>query len=116
MKKPPKKILNQIDQLKIHSTKDPNLQSSQIDKGEATTIILTNELEADFLITDDLRALSELQTLVNAKAAISPIVLKALVKRNVLTKKEALKMLEQAAKNRNWLKSPIYRKDKNLFK
>mgnify|MGYP006297585493 CR=1 FL=1 len=108
-------ILDQIDQLQIHGTEDPNIQSSRIDEGEATTIRLTNELEANFLITDDLRALPELQTLVNTQVAISPIVLKALVKRNVLTEQEALEKLEHAAANRNWHESPIYRRAKKLF-
>jgi len=64
------------------------------------------------LITDDLRALPELQTVVEAKVAISPILLKALVERNVIDEEEALEKLEEAAENRSWLKSTIYRRAK----
>jgi len=46
---------------------------------------------------------------------ISPILLKALVKRDVLEQAEALRKLEEAAENRDWLESPIYEKAKNLF-
>jgi len=109
-------VLDQTHRIEIHSTENTGLQSSRIDHGEATTIELANRLAADFLITDDLRALPELQTAVVAKVAISPIILKALVKRDVLNKKEALAKLEQAAENRDWLSSPIYRRAKSLFK
>ena len=72
-------------------------------------------MDADFLITYDLRALPELQTLSDTQVAISPIVLRALVKRDVLDEEEAVAKLEAAAENRDWLESPIYTKAKNLF-
>ncbi|MFB6197135.1 MAG: hypothetical protein ABEI52_02545, partial [Halobacteriaceae archaeon] len=71
--------------------------------------------DADFLITDDLRALPELQTVASSKVAISPIVLKALVQRDVLTQEEALEKLDELAEQRDWLGTPIYRRAKNLF-
>ncbi|MFB1065845.1 hypothetical protein [Natrinema sp. H-ect4] len=109
-------VLAQTHRINIHNTENTDLQSSRIDEGEATTIELTNQLESDFLITDDLRALPELQPVVEARVAISPIILKAFVKRDVLDEKEALEKLEEAAKNRDWLESPIYRRARNLFK
>lgn len=107
--------LNQKHHLTIHSTKDSEFNSSRIDAGEASCVTLTRELDTEFLITDDLRALPELQKLVDAKVAISPIVLRALVKRNVLTNLEAQERVDQLAEARNWLGQPIYRRARRLF-
>lgn len=108
-------VLDQVHRIDVHETEGTNGQSSRIDEGEATTVELVNNQEADFLITDDLRALPELQTVVRATVAISPLVLKALVKRGVLEEDEALEKLDQAAENRDWLDAPIYRRAKKLF-
>jgi hypothetical protein len=72
-------------------------------------------MEVDFLITDDLQALPELQELVDSKVAISPIVLKALVKRGVLEPERAEEKLDLIADRRDWLGAPIYRRAKQLF-
>lgn len=91
------------------------LTSSRVDTGEGSCALLTKELDIEFLITDDLRAVPELQTVADAKVAISPIVLKALVQRDELEQEEALEKLDELAEQRNWLGAPIYRKAKNLF-
>jgi len=108
--------LQNREQFTVHEASQTEFQSSRVDQGEGSCADLARKHEADFLITDDLRALPELQTLSNTQVAISPIVLKALVKRNVLTEKEALEKLEEAAENRDWIESPIYRKARELFK
>ena len=108
-------VLQYQDQLTIHEAEDQGFQSSRIDHGEASCIQLTRKLDADFLITDDLRALPEIQPLTDARVAISPIVLKALMKRGVLQKEEALDRLEELAETRDWLGAPIYRRAKKLF-
>ncbi len=107
--------LDQKPSIGVHTVGNPDFTSSRVDSGEATCILLCRKLEADFLITDDLHALPELQNLTTTQVAISPIVLKALVKRNVLTNREALERVETLAEDRNWLKKPIYRRAKNLF-
>lgn len=66
-------------------------------------------------MTDDLRALPELQSLVDARVAISPIVLRALVERTVLDEAAALNRLETVAESRDWLEAPIYRRARSLF-
>lgn len=99
----------------VHTVPEPELSSSRIDAGEASCVHLCHELEANFLFTDDLRALPELQTVVDARVAISPIVLKALVTRDRLTESDARNRLETLAGNRDWLESPIYRRAQNLF-
>ncbi|PSG99225.1 MAG: hypothetical protein BRC29_03810 [Nanohaloarchaea archaeon SW_7_43_1] len=108
--------LQHQDRFTVHEAGDTEFQSSRIDKGEGTCADIARKQDADFLITDDLRALTELQTLANTQVAISPILLKALVKKSRLTKEQALEKLDKAAKNRDWLESPIYRKAKELFK
>ena len=109
------RVLQHRDQFAVHDASRTEFQSSRIDEGEGSCADLARDLDADFLITDDLRALPELQTLSGTQVAISPIVLRALVKRDVLDEEEAVAKLEAAAENRDWLESPIYTKAKNLF-
>lgn len=108
-------VLSDHDRILVTEIEATEFTSSRIDEGEASCIVLTRELEADFLVTDDLRALPELQTLVSAQVALSPIILKALVKRGVLTNQEAKTEVEQIAENRDWLGAPIYRRAIRLF-
>jgi predicted nucleic acid-binding protein len=107
-------VLERVDQIEVHSV-DASLETSRIDAGEASTATLSNDLDAAFLITDDLRALPELQALVDAQVAISPIVLKALVKRGVLEREAAVEHLERLATERDWLGAPIYRRARSMF-
>lgn len=108
-------VLEYRDQLTVHDTTDPAVTSTRIDDGEASCLALTNELEAAFLITDDLRALPELQALADAQVAISPLLLKALVTRNVITRNEAKERLDHLAATRDWLGAPLYRRAHQLF-
>jgi len=108
-------VLQHQDRIAVHEVNEQAFQSSRLDRGEASCVLLARELDADFLITDDLRALPELQPLVNARVAISPIVLKALVQRGVLERDEALARLDELAETRDWLGAPIYRRARQLF-
>jgi len=108
-------VLQHQDEFTVHQTEDREFQSSRIDAGEASCVLLAREFDADFLVTDDLRALPELQTLVDARVAISPIVLKGLVQRGVLEREAALDRLENLADTRDWLGAPIYRRARQLF-
>lgn len=108
-------VLDHVDNITVHQPVERRLQSSRIDQGEASCALLSRELDADFLITDDFRALPEIQPIADAKVAISPILLKALVKRGVLNRDEALDKLDQIADNRDWLGAPIYRRAVQLF-
>ena len=89
--------------------------TSRIDGGEASCVAAVDETEAAFLITDDYRALPELQVLVGAEVALSPIVLRALVKRGVLTEDEARGVVDVIADQRDWLGAPINRYARQLF-
>jgi len=106
--------LDARDEFETHEIDEP-LASSRIDPGEGSCAVLTNRLDAEFLLTDDLRALPELQTASDAEVAISPIVLKALVEREVLETDEAREKIERLAERRSWLGQPIYQRAVGLF-
>lgn len=107
-------VLDTRDRLIVHSVPE-SMTTSRIDDGEGSCAVLANQAGADFLLTDDLRALPELQTATDAQVAISPIVLKALVKRETLTTAEAVERLERIGAGRDWLGAPIYRRATDLF-
>lgn len=108
-------VLEHDDRVTVHRVGEDGFQSSRIDAGEGSCAVLTRNIESAFLITDDLRALPELQTVADANVAISPVLLKALVQRGTLGRDEALETLEQIAENRDWLGAPIYRRARQLF-
>jgi len=107
-------VLDQLDRITVHHLQ-AEFTSSRVDLGEGDCALLTQEEDAEFLVTDDLRALPELQTVADSQVAISPIVLTALVKRDVLEREEALEKLDELASRRDWLGAPIYRRARHLF-
>lgn len=107
-------VLDRRDGIEIHGV-ETGLATARIDAGEASTAALAAELGADFLLTDDLRALHELQTVVETQVTISPIVLEALVRRGVLDRERASEKLDRLARNRDWLGAPIYRRARSLL-
>ena len=108
-------VLDQRDCFTVHAIEEDVVTSSRIDPGEGSCSMLANQLGAVFLITDDVRALPELQNLTEATVAISPIILKALVKRDVLDGDEAEDRVDRLADERGWIDAPIYRRAKRLF-
>lgn len=109
------KVIELSTKFEVNNVETRDFNSSRIDKGEYSCAVLANKLETEFILTDDFRALPELKSLVDCQVAISPIMLKALVKKGKLTEKEAKQKLDQLAENRNWIGSPIYRHAKNMF-
>ena len=107
-------VLDNRNRITVHEMHGA-FTSSRVDEGEGSCALLTKEIDADFLLTDDLRALPELQTLADAKVAISPIVLKALIQRDILSGEEAREKLDALAENRDGLGAPIYRRARELF-
>lgn len=108
-------VLSNRDRLTIHHVDNVRFSSSRIDQGEGSCGRLTNQEDAEFLITDDLRALPELQFVADAQVVISPVILKALVKRNVIEHEQAKDRLARLAESRDWLGAPIYRRALDLF-
>jgi predicted nucleic acid-binding protein len=108
------RVLDQLDELTVR-TMPADFESSRVDRGEASVAKLAAQTDADFLLTDDLRALPELESITDAQVAISPFVLKALVTRGVLSAEEARERLDMLADTRGWLGAPIYRRARQLF-
>jgi predicted nucleic acid-binding protein len=110
--------LDRIDRIEVHEiddSEDGGFESVRVDRGEGSCIRLAREAEAEFLLTDDLRALPELRALTEAQVAISPIVLRALIERGVLEPDEARRRLDAVAETRSWLGAPIYRRARSLL-
>lgn len=82
-------VLEQQDRLTFHTVESDVPETSRIDRSEGSCVVLAGQHSADFLVTDDLRALPEPQQLTAARVASSPIVLTALVDRGVLERDEA---------------------------
>lgn len=108
-------VLKRSDRFEVLDIPAPELSSSRIDAGEASCVAAVEEIGAAFLITDDFRALPELTTLLSADVALSPILLRSLVKRGRLTDSEAQSILDTIARDRDWLGAPIYRYAQRLF-
>jgi predicted nucleic acid-binding protein len=104
-----------LDHVTIHEVSDPSFAASRVDHGEGSCVQLARDGDATFLLTDDLRALPELQALTDADVAISPIALRALVKQGVLSNDEASERLDRIAETRDWLGAPIYRRAQHLL-
>lgn len=108
-------VLSVADRVTVLDVTGEAFVTSRIDDGEASCVAAVAESEAAFLITDDYRALPELQGVVDCEVALSPIVLRALVKRDVLTEDEAREAFETIAEQRDWLGAPINRYARQLF-
>jgi len=87
-------VLSVRDQVTVLDRRGEAFVTSRIDDGEASSVAAVKETDAAFLITDDYRALPELQQVVDCEVALSLIVLRALVKRGVLTEDEATAAFE----------------------
>ncbi|WP_224333789.1 hypothetical protein [Haloprofundus halobius] len=108
-------VLDQLERIDSLDITGEKFVTSRIDDGEASCVAAMREIDAAFLITDDYRALPELQHLIDAEVALSPVVLRALVKRGALSEDTAKSALETIAEQRDWLGAPIYRYARQLF-
>lgn len=108
-------VLEAMNSIDVTEGSAEQFVTSRIDEGEASCVAAVRQLDAEFLITDDYRALPELQALVQAEVALSPILLRALFKRKALNETEAKAAFEAIADGRDWLGAPIYRYAHRLF-
>ena len=108
-------VLRRTDALTVQDADGAPFETSRVDIGEASCVAAARDVDAAFLVTDDYRALPELQGLVDAEVAVSPIVLRALVKRDALSSESAETAFEAIAAGRDWLDAPIYRYARRLF-
>jgi predicted nucleic acid-binding protein len=108
-------VLQRMESLTVQEADGAPFETSRVDAGEASCVAAARTVDAAFLVTDDYRALPELQGLVDAEVAVSPIVLRALVKRDALSSADAEAAFETIAAGRDWLDAPIYRYARRLF-
>ncbi|NIA09351.1 MAG: hypothetical protein GWP10_06395 [Nitrospiraceae bacterium] len=83
--------------------------TSRIDSGEAFCLEILDGGGCDYLLTDDFRALGEIEKQIGDAVVLSPIILKVLFMRGAIGKSEALAKLGETALARDWLGRPIYR-------
>jgi len=107
--------LEAIEGIAVEPVEESPFESARVDEGEGSCVLLVEHSGAEYLVTDDLRALPELQTLSHAEVVISPFLVAALVRRGVLGRAEALQRLETVADTRSWLGAPIYRRARSLL-
>lgn len=108
-------VRQRMESLTVQDADGAPFETSRVDAGEASCVAAARTVDAAFLVTDDYRALPELQGLVDAEVAVSPIVLRALVKRDALSSADAETAFETIAAGRDWLDAPIYRYARRLF-
>lgn len=110
------RILHNDDKITIHDVREEgSFKHRRIDKGGCSCVILARKIKADFLVTDDIRDLPYLKNISMTKVVFSPIFLKALVHKDVLTEKEAKEKLIKLIENRDWFETPIYERSLELF-
>lgn len=107
--------LDDVDEFHVHEVAETDVTSARVDAGEASCLALARTSETAFLLTDDLQALPELRALTEARVAISPVVMRALIERGALEPGEARQRLESVAETRSWLGAPIYWRARSLF-
>ena len=108
-------VLEHRDDFTMLSTDPEAFTTSRIDRGEASCVVATHELDVTCLVTDDFRALPELQELITADVVLSPIVIRALSKQAAISDEAAQAAFDTIAEDRDWLGAPIYRYAKTLF-
>jgi predicted nucleic acid-binding protein len=108
-------VLSCRESIEVHSQSFERFETSRLDSGEASCVALTREVDADFMLTDDLRAMAEIKKLSTLEVAISPFMIVAMAKNDVLSREEALEKIEKLAENRDWLGTPIYQRAKKQF-
>lgn len=109
------RVLDCVDEFETVACSGEPFVTSRIDTGEASCVAAVREVGAAFLVTDDFRALPELQEVVDADVALSLLVLRALVDRGALAEAEATAAFDCIAAGRDWLEAPIYRYASQLF-
>jgi predicted nucleic acid-binding protein len=109
-------VLMNIDRIQVKKTLNyQRFKTSRIDAGEASCMEIIESREQDYLLTDDFRALGEIEKLIGDRVVLSPIILKVLVIRGRIDKHQALTKLDEMAEKRDWLGRPIYKYAKSYF-
>jgi len=108
-------VLQHQDKIETIETGGEQFVTSRIDTGEASCVALTRAVETDFFVTDDFRALPEIEVVVEAEAVLSPFLVRALADRGVLSRATAQTAFDTIVEERDWIDAPIYRYAQTLF-
>ncbi|GEM_PF-219566 len=102
-------VLENIDSMRVLNASDyQRFMTSRIDSGEASCLEIIDGGGCDYLLTDDFKALGEIEKQIGDAVLLSPIILKVLVMRGIIGKSEALAKLGEIARKRDWLGRPLY--------
>lgn len=108
--------MRNIDRIAVKNAANyQRFKTSRIDAGEASCMEIIETGEQDYLLTDDFRALGEIEKQIGERVVLSPIILKVMVIKGIIDKSEALAKLDEMAEKRDWLERPIYRYAKKYF-
>ncbi|MCK4399249.1 MAG: hypothetical protein KAV25_09695 [Methanophagales archaeon] len=109
-------VLRNIDRIEVKEASNYHrFKTSRIDAGEASCLEIIESGEQDYLLTDDFRALGEIEKQIGERVVLSPIILKVMVIRGIIDKRQALTKLDEMAEKRDWLGRPIYRYARKYF-
>lgn len=109
-----KKILSKKDKLETQEIAKNELSeflSTRVNPGEASCIVIAKKKEVKVLISDDFKAMAELEyhsKKHNFKVGLCSALIKTLMLRKKLKRDEARKIFEKIGNRRNWIGKPIY--------
>lgn len=108
-------VLKQAKGLKIRTVDLAAIEkmvTSRLNEGEASCVLLAQAADIDALISDDLKAMHQLQQYAQIHEfdlGLAAVLIQALVLRGKLSKDQALVSLERIAEKRDWMGRPIYK-------
>lgn len=76
--------------------------TENIDMGEAEILTLAESGEYDYIITDDVKALPYMKSVVRVKVLTSVFVIRLLFDLNLLSRKDALDSIKEISASRDW--------------
>lgn len=94
----------------FHRVDQDAFETSRLDAAQGGCATLARDLDADALVTGDLRAVPELDRLAQSLVASPSLVLVALVRMGALTRQDARFRLEALADAGGWLGKPFNRR------
>jgi hypothetical protein len=99
----------------VHKVSGDDIQLAYLNDDQESCLALESTLRPAYLLSDDLRALPELQAMTSATVVITPTVLRALVDRDAITATAASEGLSVLAAHRRWLGEPLYRRARQVL-
>lgn len=103
-------VLEEIESNTV-SIKEVNFDSSafhnRIHRGEASCIVLGNQMDAQYLLADDHKARHRIEDCFNHELIHSPYIIGALYRKEIISRREALTQFLKMTEKRNWMDSAL---------